>query len=87
MPTYHRRAGLEHGGVVTMIGDNPASDIAGSNAAGARWRSALVRTGVFTGGHHCNHHEHPADIVVDHVDAAVQAALHRGRWSRWHAHR
>lgn len=30
-----------------MVGDNPASDIAGANNYG--WRSILVRTGVFRG--------------------------------------
>ena len=68
-----------------MIGDNPASDIAGANAAGPRWQSALVRTGVFRG--ETNDAKHPADIVVDNVHDAVLAALHRGRRSRWHAHR
>lgn len=32
---------------VYMVGDNPASDIAGANAFG--WESILVRTGVFRG--------------------------------------
>ena len=32
-----------------MIGDNPAADIRGANAAAGAWRSVLVRTGGPTG--------------------------------------
>ena len=32
------------------IGDNPRSDIRGANAAGDRWTSVLVRTGIYGGG-------------------------------------
>ena len=39
--------GLPHGMTIYAIGDNPTSDIRGANAAGERWRSVLVRTGVF----------------------------------------
>ena len=70
-----------------MVGDNPRSDIAGARAAGPRWQSALVRTGVFAGGAGNNDAEHPADFVVDDALAAVRAGLHRGRFSRWHKHR
>ena len=34
---------------IAMVGDNPKADIAGANAAGAPWVSALVRTGVWRG--------------------------------------
>ena len=64
-----------------MVGDNPAADIAGANAAGTRWQSALVRTGVFSGGD--NNAEHAADIVADDVNEAVQAALKQGKQGRW----
>ncbi|KAJ1833754.1 hypothetical protein LPJ63_002513 [Coemansia sp. RSA 2711] len=51
---------------VYAVGDNPAADIAGANAAG--WTSVLVRTGVFSGA---NDATHPAAMVVDHVGEAV----------------
>jgi ribonucleotide monophosphatase NagD (HAD superfamily) len=56
---------------IYMIGDNPASDIAGANAAGEPWVSILVRTGVFQDdpGHH------PAKHVVDDVAAALRLIL------------
>ena len=78
-------AGLASVGPVTMVGDNPASDIAGANAAGPHWRSCLVRTGVFSGGANCT--IHPADAVVADVHDAVVAALHHHRAARWHAAR
>ena len=34
---------------VYALGDNPASDVRGANAAGGPWRSVLVRTGVWKG--------------------------------------
>ncbi|ETV95276.1 TIGR01456 family HAD hydrolase, variant [Aphanomyces invadans] len=54
------------------IGDNPYSDIQGANNAGDHWTSVLVRTGIFTD---TNHAEHPADVVLDAVDDAVQWIL------------
>ena len=65
-----------------MVGDNPQTDIAGANGAGADWTSVLVRTGVF-GAHDTdggvvplgNDYEHPADIVVDDVFDAVTTIL------------
>jgi len=54
------------------IGDNPYSDIQGANNAGKNWTSILVRTGIFQGS---NHHEHPADIVCDNVEDAVNWIL------------
>lgn len=69
-----------------MVGDNPAADIDGANArkgADARWRSLLVRTGVYQeanagaaraawtfGGHSSG-----ADAVADNVFSGVQLAL------------
>ena len=52
--------------------------------AGAPWVSILVKTGVFRGPG-ANSDSDPADIVVDHVADAVQAALHRNRYTRWHS--
>jgi len=58
---------------IFMIGDNPRSDIRGANAAGAPWRSVLVRTGVFRGG--ANDELDPAQVVVPSVREAVELAL------------
>ncbi|RHY16209.1 hypothetical protein DYB36_006102 [Aphanomyces astaci] len=55
------------------IGDNPYSDIQGANNAGDHWTSVLVRTGIFTDVD--NHQQHPADVVVDGVDDAVEWIL------------
>lgn len=55
-----------------MVGDNPASDIAGANAHG--WFSILVRTGVF----HDTHGEKPAyqpTVIVDDVEKGVEWAI------------
>jgi ribonucleotide monophosphatase NagD (HAD superfamily) len=71
---------------IFAIGDNPAADVRGANAAGPPWVSVLVRTGVFAGpGANCN--VDPAHIVMDDVDHAVDAALHRARSARWHSMR
>lgn len=54
---------------VYMVGDNPASDIAGANAHG--WSSILVRTGVF----HDTHGEKPAfqpTVIADNVEKGVE---------------
>lgn len=72
-------------GKVYMVGDNPASDIAGTSlvflrsrltdATGANaygWDSILVRTGVFQGPDNCSP---PATVVKDHVLDAVMWAL------------
>ncbi|WIA28754.1 hypothetical protein OEZ86_011287 [Tetradesmus obliquus] len=70
---------------IFAVGDNPAADVRGANQAGAPWVSVLVRSGVFTGaGNDC---QDPAHLVVDDVAAAVAAALHRARSSRWHSMR
>ncbi|KAL1817149.1 mitochondrial hydrolase YKR070W isoform X1 [Daucus carota subsp. sativus] len=58
-----------------MIGDNPAIDINGARQAGQPWFSILTRTGVFKGKE--NHAEHPADLVVDTVEEAVDYILKR----------
>ena len=55
-----------------MVGDNPESDIKGANAAGGKWKSVLVRTGVFDEHHKENHDEHPAVLVADHVGHALE---------------
>ena len=71
-------------GAVYMVGDNPATDVAGARNAGPPWVSILVRTGIFQGG---NSSRHPADIVVDDVQQAVEAGLHRSRSEKWHSMR
>lgn len=50
-----------------MVGDNPASDIAGERNFG--WESILVRTGVFRGKD--NDLEHPATYVAKDVLVSV----------------
>lgn len=73
---------------IYAVGDNPAADVRGANAAGAPWVSVLVHTGVFQpsdGVTNCQHD--PARIVVSDVDAAVTAALHHTRAMGWHAMR
>ena len=64
---------------VYMIGDNPASDIAGANAFrspfGSSWRSVLVRSGVYTGGEPA---EQPQVIVEDALEAVRWALAEEG---------
>lgn len=55
-----------------MIGDNPASDIRGANAAGQDWRSILVCTGVYSGGPHGNDPQDPAWRVEPDLRSAVE---------------
>jgi HAD superfamily hydrolase (TIGR01456 family) len=68
---------------VYMVGDNPESDIRGSNTYqsphGTEWISLLTRTGVYKG--------RPADVpswqpreIVDDVYAAVDWALKDSKW-------
>lgn len=56
-----------------MVGDNPAADIRGANAAGAPWQSVLVRTGVFQGTENDPHDQ--AKHVVADVGEAVELVL------------
>lgn len=58
-----------------MIGDNPFVDIKGARQAGHPWFSILTRTGVFKGKQ--NHAEHPADMVVDTVEEAIDFILRK----------
>jgi HAD superfamily hydrolase (TIGR01456 family) len=58
---------------IWMLGDNPAADIAGANAAGGPWRSVLLRTGLWEGG--ANDDAHPAALVAHGVGEGVAAAL------------
>ncbi|UZJ54896.1 hypothetical protein CBS101457_004216 [Exobasidium rhododendri] len=58
---------------VWMVGDNPASDIAGANDFG--WKSALVRTGVYRS--ETGPPAHSPSILVDNVEVAVREALSR----------
>ena len=66
---------------IFMVGDNPASDIRGANAAKGPWRSVLVRSGVFgfqtdaMGKPLPNDSEDPADFVVEDIGEAVDQIL------------
>lgn len=88
---HRRRLGLPDLNAVYMIGDNPASDIAGASmwntrlakrkSPGPYWKSCLVRTGVW------KEDVTPIDRlgrkpthVVDDVRAAVQRALDEQKW-------
>ena len=70
--------GLKH---VYMVGDNPESDIQGANEfvspAGSKWRSILVRSGVFVDG---KEPTHKPDVVVGDVWDAVEWGLEREGW-------
>ena len=69
LPSFHR---------IFMLGDNPAADIAGANAAGGPWRSVLLRSGLWEGGE--NDAAHPAAHVAQGVGEGVAAAL--AAWDR-----
>lgn len=56
------------------IGDNPLSDIKGANEAGSKWKSILVRTGIFNSNLE-NDVDNPADFVVEDVEKAVDLIL------------
>ncbi|GER51126.1 Cat eye syndrome critical region protein 5 [Striga asiatica] len=58
-----------------MIGDNPSVDVRGAQQAGQPWFSILTRSGVFKGRD--NHPLHPADLVVDTVEEAVDFILRK----------
>ena len=81
--TYEYAAGLlkqatasQCSPAVWMIGDNPASDIAGANNYG--WSSALVRTGVFRDVE--GPPAHKPTLVADNVEKAITEILKR-EWS------
>jgi len=59
---------------IYMVGDNPASDIAGANGAG--WKSILVRTGVYRG--HREPSAKPTVILDDALDAVRWALEQEG---------
>eukprot|EP00475_Leptophrys_vorax_P038279 TRINITY_DN6720_c0_g1_i4.p1 TRINITY_DN6720_c0_g1~~TRINITY_DN6720_c0_g1_i4.p1 ORF type:complete len:315 (+),score=88.29 TRINITY_DN6720_c0_g1_i4:574-1518(+) len=58
---------------VYAIGDNPLSDIKGANGAGGRWRSMLVRTGVWKGDPLDAHQPH---FICDDVLDALKQIVH-----------
>ncbi|KAI0686731.1 HAD hydrolase [Cytidiella melzeri] len=58
---------------IYMVGDNPASDIAGANAAG--WNSVLVRTGVYDPADGPPAHEPTFEVA--NVEEAVTTAVAR----------
>lgn len=69
---------------IYAVGDNPAADVRGANAAGAPWVSVLVtQTGVATADCPVD----SAQVVVADVEAAVEAGLHRARRDKWHSMR
>lgn len=65
---------------VYMVGDNPASDIAGANGYvsphGTQWRSILVKTGVHKDG---EVPAHAPTVIVEGVQEAVKWALKDAR--------
>lgn len=60
---------------IYAIGDNPASDVRGANAAGGAWRSVLVRSGVWNGAGKDNDAGDPAHFVCADVGEAVGMIL------------
>jgi HAD superfamily hydrolase (TIGR01456 family) len=66
---------------VYMIGDNPASDIAGANAftslAGIKWKSILVESGVYESG---GVPAHQPTAIAKGVKEAVELAFEMERW-------
>ena len=66
---------------VYALGDNPASDVRGANAAGGPWRSVLVRTGVWagcdpaTGARVDNDRDDPAHFVCESAADGVAMIL------------
>jgi len=64
---------------VYMVGDNPASDIAGAvgykSPFGSQWHSALLRTGVYQ-GEKLDQWNTPTTIVEDVYDAVRWACKH-----------
>ena len=73
---------------VYMIGDNPASDIAGANQyhspSGTPWDSILVQTGVYKSGTGTGttRPEYEPKAIVPDVTAAVQWALKKSNWEK-----
>jgi HAD superfamily hydrolase (TIGR01456 family) len=59
---------------IYAIGDNPLSDIKGANAAGGKWRSMLVRTGVWNGNSEDIRNFQP-HFVCDNVEHALESIL------------
>ncbi|TPX55772.1 hypothetical protein PhCBS80983_g05039 [Powellomyces hirtus] len=64
-------------GTVYMVGDNPASDIAGANRHG--WTGILVETGVYKQGDVVVGDERP-EVVVRDVEKAVEWVMRREGW-------
>ena len=67
---------------VYMVGDNPESDVKGAkeyqSKYGTEWKSALVKTGVFTDTKGAPSYE--PDVVVADVWEAVEWALENEKW-------
>lgn len=71
---------------IYAVGDNCEADIRGANGRGHPWVSILVETGVFQKSPELDNCPFdPADIVVEDIEQAVQAALHRWRHKKWHS--
>lgn len=64
-------------GHIYGIGDNPKSDIRGANRAGGKWKSVLVRTGIFRGAQ--NDFQDPAKLVFDNVKQAIDHIMSQER--------
>lgn len=64
-----------------MVGDNPASDIAGAvgyrSPFGSKWYSALLKTGVYQ-GEQLDQTNTPTTIVEDVYDAVKWATKQSG---------
>ncbi len=60
---------------IYMIGDNPESDIKGSNGAGEGWFSILVRSGCYQGKE--NSREHRAKYFCPNVKDAITFIMAR----------
>ena len=77
----HQHPDLDPLRTVYMVGDNPASDIAGANKfrSGYRteWRSLLVRTGIWQEGDELAHR--PTEIRGDVLEAVRWAVEEEGR--------
>eukprot|EP00475_Leptophrys_vorax_P028206 TRINITY_DN4071_c0_g1_i3.p1 TRINITY_DN4071_c0_g1~~TRINITY_DN4071_c0_g1_i3.p1 ORF type:complete len:166 (-),score=41.57 TRINITY_DN4071_c0_g1_i3:103-600(-) len=61
---------------IYAIGDNPVTDIKGANGAGGRWRSMLVKTGMWTGNVAELDTNRPHYICEDVLDALKQIVQH-----------
>lgn len=64
---------------IYAIGDNPLSDIKGANAAGDKWDSILVLSGVHSSPD--NHPDYPATYVCNDITEAIDYILNKENFS------